>query len=828
MLFNTQKKISDIDPRLSYDGNLMLLRTGQVAQVYEITLPPLYSISTNEIESMGNTFNDVLKALPNYSVMHKMDIYQEDTYRFNVHRPDNIHNQSYKLKYNEAPVMVHKCYLVIGTTSKTINRQTSLTSSLFATKIAETKAIEPGFLDSFKLILDRVEQLFETNPLFQIKALSAQATNQLCNDYLNLNFFNDTALTSGIYQDKNQTKIGKNFISTLAVNDINHLPLSYSDTFIDPNYKTDTNSLKTSMFYPIGLAFKSSHIVNTVFIKKDRFDVKQELKKITSSYKNFLRIDAANEDSLLHTEEFIQNMEKNIEPIAYHCNVMVWDTQQSILDAKVNQLEAAFSKLKITPNNAFFEVLPLYWSCFPGNIANIGVNDQTFYLLDRQAVALNSWETTRADNIGDYGLFLTDRSTNCPVFVDISDAPKKAGLTNNYNKIIFGPSGSGKSFFTNHLLRNYIESNCDVLVVDIGNSYKRLNKLKKGAYFTYEKDAPLAFNPFDIVLSDYGPEKKDSLITLLFTLWKKDPDSYTQEERSILSESILEYYNYVSAANSSIRKCFDTYFEFMKSEFIPNYILKEDKTTGYNKETLFDINSFLTVLKAFYKDAEYGYLLNSEVSNNLIDLKFIVFELDNIQDNPTIFPVVTLMIMDTFISKMRFRKGIRKVILIEEAWKAVSKEGMALFLKYLYKTARKHNGEAILVTQEVTDIVNNEMVKDAVIKNCAAKILLDMREYSNSFKEIQTMLSLDNAAAEQVLSLNQNNTKGDKYKEVFIGLANQGGVYGVNLSDVEYATYTTDKTETEEIELLEKQYNSLEQAIILFAEKRNNQRQKSA
>ena len=47
------------------------------------------------------------------------------------------------------------------------------------------------------------------------------------------------------------------------------------------------------------------------------------------------------------------------------------------------------------------------------------------------------------------------------------------------------------------------------------------------------------------------------------------------------------------------------------------------------------------------------------------------------------------------------------MILIEEAWKAThAKEGMAEYIKYLFKTVRKFFGEAIVVTQEVEDIIS--------------------------------------------------------------------------------------------------------------------------
>ena len=85
------------------------------------------------------------------------------------------------------------------------------------------------------------------------------------------------------------------------------------------------------------------------------------------------------------------------------------------------------------------------------------------------------------------------------------------------------------------------------------------------------------------------------------------------------------------------------------------------------REKDFDVDGFLNVLEPYYKNGEYGYLLNSDKELDLLNKRFIVFELDVVKDNPILFPVVTIIIMETFINKMRRLQGIRKMILIEEA-----------------------------------------------------------------------------------------------------------------------------------------------------------------
>jgi conjugation system ATPase, TraG family len=171
--------------------------------------------------------------------------------------------------------------------------------------------------------------------------------------------------------------------------------------------------------------------------------------------------------------------------------------------------------------------------------------------------------------------------------------------------------------------------------------------------------------------------------------------------------------------------------------------------------------------------------------------------------------------MEVFINKMRRLQGIRKMILIEEAWKAIAKEGMAEYIKYLFKTVRKFFGEAIVVTQEVDDIIASPIVKESIINNSDCKILLDQRKYMNKFDSIQALLGLTEKEKSQILSINMSNVPSRKYKEVWFGLGGvQSAVYATEVSLEEYYTYTTEESEKLEVLQLTKQLDgNIELAI---------------
>jgi conjugation system TraG family ATPase len=396
----------------------------------------------------------------------------------------------------------------------------------------------------------------------------------------------------------------------------------------------------------------------------------------------------------------------------------------------------------------------------------------------------------------------------------------KRGIISNRNKFILGPSGSGKSFFTNHLIRQYYEQGAHVLLVDTGNSYEGLCNLihakthgRDGIYITYEENNPISFNPFYTHDGVFDIEKKESVKTLILTLWKRDDESPSRAEEVALSNAVNLYLEKIRN-DRTVVPSFNTFYEFIDSDY--REILASKRT----REKDFDVHNFLNVLEPYYRGGEYDFLLNSDRQLDLLGKRFIVFELDNIKNNRVLFPIVTIIIMETFISKMRRLKGIRKVLLLEEAWKSISKEGMAEYLKYLFKTVRKFFGEAVVVTQEVEDIISSPIVKETIINNADCKILLDQRKYINKFDSVQALLGLTEKERAQILSINMANHPSRRYKEVWIGLGGtQSAVYATEVSPEEYYCYTTEETEKLELfRLSEKLGGNIELAIKQLAE----------
>ena len=509
-----------------------------------------------------------------------------------------------------------------------------------------------------------------------------------------------------------------------------------------------------------------NHIYNQYVFMDDPADTLQRLEKTARNMQSLSRYSRANQINRQWIEEYLNEAHSfGLIPVRCHCNVMSWaDSQERLRNVK-NDTGSALAQMGCKPRYNTVDAPTLYWAAIPGGEGDFPA-EESFHTFIEQAACLFIGETNYASSPSPFGIKMADRLSGRPLHLDISDEPMRRGITTNRNKFILGPSGSGKSFFTNHLVRNYYEQGAHILLVDTGNSYKGLCRLihertrgEDGIYITYEEDRPITFNPFYSEDRQFDVEKRESIKTLILTLWKREDELPKRSEEVALSGAVNAYIRRITE-NPELRPDFNGFYEFVRDDYRR---MMEKKRV---REKDFDIDGFLNVLEPFYKGGDYDFLLNSDKEIDLTHKRFIVFELDNISSNKVLLPVVTLIIMETFISKMRRLKGIRKVILLEEAWKSLMSPNMATYVLYLFKTVRKYFGEAVVVTQEVDDIISSPIVKEAIINNSDCKILLDQRKYLNKFERIQTLLGLTDKECSQILSINRANDPSRRYKEV--------------------------------------------------------------
>lgn len=813
-----EKRLEDLLPILGIEHDAILSKQGDITIGFTVELPELFTLSDKDYEAFHQAWIKAIKVLPHFTVFHKQDWFRETKYIPDYSNADlSVLSRSSERFFNERPYLDHACYIFL--TKKPAGRKvaTSLFSNLTRRTIVPEQTLKPELLQDFLDSAGQFKRILTDSGFISLKRLkdgdlvSHHDKAGVVEKYCFLLEGNELLLKDISFADGIQ--VGGQHVQVYTLGDAQDLPALCGSRINYDKYSTDKTKFSVGFASPLGQLLPCSHIYNQyIFIENGAKTIqKLESKRLRlQSLSAYSRENTIGRDA---TNEFLNEaISQQRLPVKAHFNTVVWADDKEGLKELKNLVSSALAGMDAVPRQEVAGAPQIHWAGLPGNEANFPMND-TFDTFAEQACCFLNLETAYRSSLSPIGIRLGDRLSGKPVHVDISDEPMQKGICTNRNKFILGPSGSGKSFFTNHMLRSYYEQGTHVVVVDVGHSYKGLCDLAGGYYFTYDEKSPIRFNPFYIGEGDVlDTEKKESIKTLLLALWKKDSENFKRSEYVALSNALQLYYEHLEM-NSGLFPCFDSFYEFLQRDFV--VVLRADKV----KDKDFDVSNFLYVLRPYYRGGEFDYLLNARENLDLLGQRFIVFELDNIKDHPILFPVVTIIIMEVFISKMRKLKGVRKMILIEEAWKAIAREGMAEYIKYLFKTVRKFFGEAIVVTQEVEDIISSPVVKQAIINNSDCKILLDQSKYQNKFDQIQELLGLTDKEKALVLSVNKANDPTKKYKEVFISL---GGilskVYRIEVSLEEYLTYTTEEKEKVKVAEYAKRYGSMQKGIMALAQ----------
>lgn len=488
---------------------------------------------------------------------------------------------------------------------------------------------------------------------------------------------------------------------------------------------------------------------------------------------------------------------ENKQLVYAHFNLVVGVPIDADIQKCTNHLENSFGRLGIHISKRAYNQLELFVNSFPGNCYSTNPEYDRFLTLSDAAACLMYKERIQHSEETPLKIYYTDRQ-GVPVAIDISGKEGKNKITDNSNFFCLGPSGSGKSFHMNSVVRQMWEQNTDVVMVDTGNSYEGLCEYVGGKYISYTDEHPITMNPFAIKREELNIEKIGFLKNLVMLIWKGTQGEVTKTEDRLIEQVITEYFDEYFMKKQIENLSFNTFYEYSTVR-IPR-IIKENNLSGI------DLASYNYLLKDFYKGGSHELTLNENLDTKLFDETFIVFEIDSIKDDPLLFPLVTLIIMDVFIQKMRIKKN-RKVLVIEEAWKAIASPMMAEYIKYLYKTARKFWASVGVVTQEIQDIVGSPIVKEAIINNSDVVMLLDQSKFRERFDEIKAILGLTDVDCKKIFTINRLENKEGRsfFREVFIRRGSVGGVFGVEEPHKCYMTYTTERAEKEALKLYKKE-----------------------
>ena len=808
-------------PILAWENNCLVSKFADITVALEVSLPEVYSFSKKDYESFHQVWVRALRLLPTYTIVHKQDIFYECE---TLDEPisNSFLSVSSSNHFKNRKFLNHKSYVFITLSTKENLKTTSFLSILCRNKIIPNEMLEKNRWEDFNDKVSQFISILTENGIGVSRSSGKAILGDLSQtgaieQYLTFEFRKEKSVMMDIYLEDNDFKVGDNYLSCFSIGNLEELPSNVHNYLKDPTYSHNKVFFPMSYTSHLAWGIPFSHIYNQYFFLDDSKQILADVERCGRQQQSLSAVSRENSINREFNEQFLNEaVSKGLKPIRAAVNVLIWDKNYNNLIKKNSLVAAKLSELDICVSQTSVITPQIYWAGIPGGESQYP-SEMTFLTFLEPASCFIHPETCAKPREISFGIKLCDRLNAIPLKVDISDLPMKKSWINNRNKFILGPSGSGKSFFTNHLVRQYYEQDAHIVIVDVGDSYMGLCKMineetggKDGIYYTYTEENPISFNPFYVRDGIYTIEKKEQLSSLIFCLWKNETEIVTKAEETHISTAINDYIELI--IQKKTEPSFNTFYDFLKSDF------KKRLLESRVEREHFDIENLLQVLRPYSTGGMYDYLLNATENIDLLEKRFIVFEIDNIKDHKTLFPIVTLILMDTFISKMRHPSlgQSRKMILIEEAWKAISKAGTAEFIKYLFKTVRKHFGEAVVVTQEIEDIIGNEVVKNSILGNADCKILLDQRKYANTFDDVAQILGLTEKDIALALSLNQHLDFRNRnpYKEVFITLnGNNSTVYALEVSKEEYLVYTTEKAEKSKLMELERQTGSMINAI---------------
>lgn len=667
-------------------------KTGEYSAVLKLTNPvQKYSANIDSYYEFTHLFSALVQTLGEGYAIHKQDIFTRKQFEADDDSPKEFLSESYFRYFTGRTYTDSECYLVITQEAKK--------SRLFS--------YDPKKWRDFLVKIRKVQDQLRDGGV-KAEFLNKKQTNEYVDRYFAMNFTDKTISMSNFKVDDECIEMGDKRCKVYSLVDVDYANLP---GMVRPFSNIEVNN--TSM--PVDLL---SHIdsipgAETVIYNQMIFmpNQKRELSLLDKKKNRHSSIpNPSNEmavEDIKRVQEVIARESKQL--VYTHYNLVVCTDIDTDIQKCTNHLENQFGRMGIHISKRAYNQLELFVNSFPGNCYGMSEDYDRFLTLSDAATCLLYKENIQHSEDTPLKICYTDRQ-GVPVAIDITGKEGRNKLTDNSNFFCLGPSGSGKSFHMNSVVRQLWEQNTDVVMVDTGNSYEGLCEYVGGKYISYTEEKPITMNPFRIKREELNVEKTGFLKNLILLIWKGSQATISKTEDRLIDQVITEYYGvyfngfdgFTPPQREDLRQSllvddrnnnrnhqeseaereeridkeidsiearrkelkvetlsFNTFYEYSVQR-IPD-ICHENNLTGV------DISTYRYMMKDFYRGGNHDKTLNEDMDGSLFDETFIVFEIDAIKDDPLLFPIVTLIIMDVFLQKMRIKKN-RKVLVIEEAW----------------------------------------------------------------------------------------------------------------------------------------------------------------
>ena len=772
------------------DGiGVIYTKTGEYSAILEIENPvQKYSADADRYYDFCHLFSAVVQTLGEGYAIHKQDVFSRRGFVQADAKEKEFLSRSYFSYFEGRPYTDTRTCLVITQESKK--------GKLYSFDMKKWK----DFLVKIRKVKDQLR-----DGGMKVRFLTADECDSYVDRYFTLDFNSPIVTMSNFKVDDEGIGMGDRKCRVFSLVDVDCAGLP---SLVRPFTNVEVNN--TGMPLDLMSAIDSIPEAETVIYNQMIFIPNQKRELSALEKKKNRHASIPNPSNQIAVEDIKQVQEvvaREGKQLVYtHFNLVVCCPRNADMQKPVNHLENMFGRMGIHISKRAYNQLELFVNSFPGNCYNMDPEYDRFLTLSDAATCLMYKEHVQRSEDTPLKIYYTDRK-GMPVAIDITGKEGKVKMTDNSNFFCLGPSGSGKSFHMNSVVRQLHEQGTDVVMVDTGNSYEGLCEYLGGKYISYTEEKPITMNPFKITKEEINIEKINFLKNLILQIWKGSEGIVTKTEDRLIGQAIEEYYRSYFTGKIDAPLSFNSFFDFAVVR-IPE-IITENELKGIDTA---DLNY---QLRDFYKGGSHETTLNENMDSTLFDETFIVFEIDAIKDDATLFPIVTLIIMDVFLQKMRLKKN-RKVLVIEEAWKAIATPLMAEYIKYLYKTARKFWASVGVVTQEIQDIIGSEIVKEAIINNSDVVMLLDQSKFRERFDNIKAILGLTDVDCKKIFTINRLDNKEGRsfFREVFIRRGSTSGVYGVEESHECYMTYTTERAEKDALKLYKSELGCSHQEAI--------------
>ena len=772
------------------DGiGVLYTKTGEYSAILRMENPvQKYSANIDSYYEFTNLFAAITQTLGEGYALHKQDIFTRKQFKDESGNGHEFLSESYFRYFNGREYTDSMTYLTITQENKK-SRLMSFDNKKWRDFLVKIRKVQDQLKDAG----------------IKSEFLNKQEASQYVDRFFAMNFRDKMVSMTGFKVDDEMIGMGDRRCKVYSLVDVDCANLP---TLIRPFTNIEVNN--TSMPVDLVALVDSIPGVEIVVYNQIIFVPNQKRELALLDKKKNRHASMPNPSNLIAVEDIKRVQEviarENKQLVYTHYNLIVTVSPDTDIQKCTNHLENAFGRMGIHISKRAYNQLELFVNSFPGNCYGMNDDYDRFMTLGDAATCLMYKEKIVHSEDTPFKVYYTDRQ-GVPVAIDISGKEGRNKLTDNSNFFVLGPSGSGKSFYVNSMVRQAHEQDTDIVLVDTGNSYEGLCEYFGGKYISYTEEHPITMNPFKIKREEWNIEKLGFLKNLVMLIWKGSQGTVSKTEDRLIEQVINEYYDAYFTTKRVNNLCFNTFYEF-STERLPK-ICEENGLHGI------DLSSYNYLLKDFYKGGSHEVTLNENMDSSLFDETFIVFEIDSIKDDPLLFPLVTLIIMDVFLQKMRIKKN-RKMLIIEEAWKAIASPMMAEYIKYLYKTARKFWASVGVVTQEIQDIIGSEIVKEAIINNSDVVMLLDQSKFKERFDTIKAILGLTDVDCKKIFTINRLENKEGRsfFREVFIRRGQTSNVYGVEEPHECYMTYTTERAEKEALKLYKRELKCNHQQAI--------------